>query len=67
MFSTFLDDSDYTLDEVIKEINEEINDHCLIKASMDYQRHIHALRNIVNALEMVRKNQESDGTGGGNR
>ena len=62
MFSTFFDDSDYTLDEVIKEINEAINDNCLVKASMDYRRHIHELRSIVEALEIVRKNQESEMT-----
>lgn len=60
MFSTFFDESDYTLDEVIKEIHEAINDNCLVKASMDYHRHIHELRSIVEALEIVRKNQESE-------
>lgn len=60
MFATFLEDSDYTLDEVIKEIQEEINDNCLVKASMDYLRHNHVLRTIVEALEKVRENQESD-------
>ena len=60
MFSTFLDESDYTLDEVIKEIYETIYDNCLVKASMDYNRHIHDLRSIAEALEIVRKNQTSE-------
>ena len=60
MFGTFFDESDYTLDEVIKEIYEAINESCLIKASIDYHRHIHELRSIAEALEIVRKNQESE-------
>ena len=60
MFSTFLDESEYTLDAVIKEICEMINDNCLVKASMDYNRHNHDLRSIAEALEIVRKNKESE-------
>lgn len=51
MFSTFLEDSDYTVANIIKELRDEANDNRIVKASIPYQRYINALDSIADALE----------------
>ena len=51
MFSTFLEDSDYTITNIINELREEANDNRMVKASITYQRYITALDSIADALE----------------
>lgn len=51
MFSTFLEDSDYTITNIINELREEANDNRMVKASIPYQRYVTALDSIAGALE----------------
>ena len=51
MFSTFLEDSDYTITNIINELREEANDNRMVKASIPYQRYVNALDSIADALE----------------
>ena len=51
MFSTFLEDSDYTVANIIKELRDEANDNRIVKASIPYQRYVNALDSIADALE----------------
>lgn len=61
MFSTFLEDSDYTLPNIIDELREEANDNRMAKASIPYQRYVAALDSIADALEAMRKLEEEGG------
>ena len=51
MFSTFLEDSDYTITNIINELREEANDNRMVKASIPYQRYVNTLDSIADALE----------------
>ena len=51
MFSTFLEDSDYTLTNIINELREEANDNRMVKAYIPYQRYANSLDSIADALE----------------
>lgn len=51
MFSTFLEDSDYTVANIIKELREEANDNRMVKANIPHQRYVNALDSIADALE----------------
>lgn len=59
MFSTFLEDSDYTVENIIKELREEANDNRMLRASIPYQRYANALDSIADALENSIKLEEA--------
>ena len=62
MFGAFLEETDYTLANIIQELREEANDNrMVIKASIPYQRYVNALDSIADAIETAIKLGRGEG------